>query len=409
MARTVMAEVRKQPHSQAMSSETGVLPSVALDALVANGDLRFDAGQAETARALDGLVTRISSLQAPNLGDRIAGLFGKTSPVMRGLYIHGGVGRGKTMLMDMFFTALDVETGTSSGAAMSGTSSGAAMMGKWRLHFHDFMVLAQDLIHAARKTNTDDPIAAVADQLITRGKVICFDEMEVRDIADAMILARLFTALFERGAIVVSTSNRHADDLYKNGLHRDRFLPFIELLKQRCEMLEIGAGTDWRGTLLAGLPAWFHPNNERAKAALNSSFEQVSAHMIPHEEIVRVAGRDIVFETTAGDVAMVSFAALCDRPLAARDYLAIAGRFTGIVMHDVPAFDEQNEHLARRFMWLIDALYDRGRFFLASSELAVDKLYAGEKWQFEFSRTQSRLREMAGRGKSHIPVSDEHG
>ena len=394
MARTVMAKVEKQPHSQAVP----VLPSAALAALVAKGTLRFDAGQADTARALDGLVDQISSLEAPNLGRRIAGLLGKTAPSMRGLYIYGGVGRGKTMLMDMFFDALDTDTGS---------SSGAAMLGKWRLHFHDFMVLAQDLIHAARKSNPDDPIASVADQLISRGKIICFDEMEVRDIADAMILARLFTALFDRGAIVVTTSNRHADDLYKDGLHRDRFLPFIALLKDRCEMLEIGAGTDWRGTLLAGLPAWFHPNNERARAALNDSFEQISAHMTPREEIVRVAGRDIVFETTAGDVAMVNFNDLCDRPLAARDYLAIAGRFTGIVMHDVPAFNAQNDHLARRFMWLIDALYDRGRFFLASAELSVDALYTGDKWQFEFTRTQSRLREMAARGKSHIEASDK--
>ena len=394
MARTVMAKVEKQPHSQAVP----VLPSAALAALVAKDMLRFDAGQADTARVLDGLIQQISSLEAPNLGHRIAGLLGKTAPSMRGLYIHGGVGRGKTMLMDMFFDALDAD---------NGSSSGAAMLGKWRLHFHDFMVLAQDLIHAARKSNPDDPIASVADQLITRGKIICFDEMEVRDIADAMILARLFTALFDRGAIVVTTSNRHANDLYKDGLHRDRFLPFIALLKDRCAMLEIGAGTDWRGALLAGLPAWFHPNNERARAALNDSFEQISAHMTPHEEIVRVAGRDIVFDTTAGDVAMVSFNDLCDRPLAARDYLAIAGRFTGIVMHDVPAFDAQNDHLARRFMWLIDALYDRGRFFLASAELSVDALYNGDKWQFEFARTQSRLREMAARGKSHIEASDK--
>ena len=394
MARTVMAKVEKQPHSQAVP----VLPSAALAALVAKDMLRFDAGQADTARVLDGLIQQISSLEAPNLGHRIAGLLGKTAPSMRGLYIHGGVGRGKTMLMDMFFDALDAD---------NGSSSGAAMLGKWRLHFHDFMVLAQDLIHAARKSNPDDPIASVADQLITRGKIICFDEMEVRDIADAMILARLFTALFDRGAIVVTTSNRHADDLYKDGLHRDRFLPFIALLKDRCAMLEIGAGTDWRGALLAGLPAWFHPNNERARAALNDSFEQISAHMTPHEEIVRVAGRDIVFDTTAGDVAMVSFNDLCDRPLAARDYLAIAGRFTGIVVHDVPAFDAQNDHLARRFMWLIDALYDRGRFFLASAELSVDALYNGDKWQFEFARTQSRLREMAARGKSHIEASDK--
>jgi cell division protein ZapE len=389
-----MAKVEKQPHSQAVP----VLPSAALAALVAKDTLRFDAGQADTARALDGLIQQISSLEAPNLGRRIAGLFGKAAPSMRGLYIYGGVGRGKTMLMDMFFDALDADTDS---------SSGAAMLGKWRLHFHDFMVLAQDLIHAARKSNPDDPIASVADQLITRGKIICFDEMEVRDIADAMILARLFTALFDRGAIVVTTSNRHADDLYKDGLHRDRFLPFIALLKDRCEMLEIGAGTDWRGALLAGLPAWFHPNNERARAALNDSFEQISAHMTPYKEIVRVAGRDIVFDTTVGDVAMVSFNDLCDRPLAARDYLAIAGRFTGIVMHDVPAFDAQNDHLARRFMWLIDALYDRGRFFLASAELSVDSLYNGDKWQFEFARTQSRLREMAARGKSHIEASDK--
>ena len=393
-------------------------PSQKLAAKIAAKTLHADPAQAAIAIRLDQLIDRLQTAALSHrqwpmvirqilnkiLGRKVSNLFAQMLPPaqapVNGLYIYGGVGRGKTMLMDMFFTALDVE---------NGTSSGAAVMGKWRLHFHDFMVLAQDLIHAARKTNPDDPIAAVADQLITRGKVICFDEMEVRDIADAMILARLFTALFDRGAVVVTTSNRHADDLYKNGLHRDRFMPFIALLKQRCEMLEIGAGTDWRGTLLAGLPAWFHPNNERARAALNSSFEQVSAHMTPHEEIVRVAGRDIQFETTAGDVAMVSFAELCDRPLAARDYLAIAGRFTGIVMHDVPAFDEQNEHLARRFMWLIDALYDRGRFFLASSEKAVDKLYEGEKWQFEFSRTQSRLREMAGRGKSHITASGEHG
>ena len=217
MARTVMAKVEKQPQSQAVP----VLPSVALAALVAKDTLRFDAGQADTARALDGLVHQISSLEAPNLGRRIVGLLGKAAPSMRGLYIHGGVGRGKTMLMDMFFDALDAD---------NGSSSGAAMLGKWRLHFHDFMVLAQDLIHAARKSNPDDPIASVADQLITRGKIICFDEMEVRDIADAMILARLFTALFDRGAIVVTTSNRHADDLYKDGLHRDRFLPFIGLL-----------------------------------------------------------------------------------------------------------------------------------------------------------------------------------
>ncbi len=262
------------------------------------------------------------------------------------------------------------------------------------------MVLAQDNIHAARQADDDDPIEAAAQMLAARGQVICFDEMEVRDIADAMILARLFSSLLARGITVVATSNRHADDLYKDGLHRDRFLPFIELLKSRCDMVELGAGIDWRSTVLASIPTWYHPLNAATKTALDAAFRHVTGDKVVTSETIRVAGRDITIEKVAGDIGYASFASLCDAPLAARDYLAIAGRFAGLVLADIPQFTESNEHLARRFMWLIDALYDRGRFLVASAATDIHDLYAGHQWQFEFDRTASRLGEMVARGQT---------
>ncbi|MDA8874012.1 cell division protein ZapE, partial [Alphaproteobacteria bacterium] len=259
-------------------------------------------------------------------------------------------------------------------------------------------VLAQDVIHQARSTGADDPIEMAAADLARRGAVICFDEMEVRDIADAMILARLFSGMLKRGVIVVATSNRHADDLYKNGLHRDRFLPFIDLLKQRCEMCQLDDGTDWRGAVLADLPAW-HVPSQTARPQLESAFDKLAGGVEITAETIRVAGRDITIERAAGDVGFASFASLCDVPLGARDYLAIAGRFAGLVLSDVPQFTDANENVARRFMWLIDALYDRGRFLIASAEADIGHLYQGHQWQFEFARTASRLGEMAKRGK----------
>jgi cell division protein ZapE len=267
------------------------------------------------------------------------------------------------------------------------------------LHFHDFMVLAQDSIHAARQAGDDDPIEAVAKLLAARGQVLCFDEMEVRDIADAMILARLFSTLLNSGITVLATSNRHADDLYKNGLHRDRFLPFIELLKSRCEMFELAAGIDWRGSVLASMPTWYQPLNAANQQCLEAAFQQLAGDTAMTSETIRVAGRDIIIDKVAVDIGYASFASLCDVPLAARDYLAIAGRFAGLVLADIPQFTESNEHLARRFMWLIDALYDRGRFLVASAVTDIETLYAGHQWQFEFDRTASRLGEMVARGQ----------
>ena len=350
----------------------------ALTARIETGDLSHDAGQMAVAVALDDLITRLANVPKRRW---FTGLSRRAKPVT-GLYIHGGVGRGKTMLMDMFHKAL---------------ASANGEIQPFRLHFHDFMVMAQDAVHAAREAGADDPIAAAADSLAAHGRVMCFDEMEVRDIADAMILARLFTALFDRGVTLVATSNRHADELYKNGLHRDRFLPFIELLKTRCEIREIAAGQDWRASMLASLPAWYVPDDGRAEAALGDTFRQLAGPVPVTSDIVRVAGREIRFDQVAGDVARASFAALCETPLAARDYLAIAGRFAGLIIDHVPALSDVNEASARRFMWLVDALYDRQRFLIASAASEIETLYDGHLFAFEFDRTRSRLGEMTRR------------
>ena len=369
-------------------------PSQQLAARMTNRTLNPDSAQKEVALKLDHLVDRVIATRSPrgfilvaaNVLLRWMGLFHRD--IVKGLYIYGGVGRGKTMLMDMFYESV---------RALRIDEDGVPAI--WRLHFHDFMVLAQDLIHEARQNGADDPIESAAVELAARGIVVCFDEMEVRDIADAMILARLFSGMLDRGVVVVATSNRHADDLYKDGLHRDRFLPFIALLKERCKVCQLNDGTDWRSVELAGMPAWYTPSNAN-RDQLDAAFRQLAGGAVVTDETIRVAGREIIIEKASGDVGFASFASLCDVPLGARDYLAIAGRFAGLVLSDVPKLTDENDHVARRFMWLIDALYDRGRFLIASADADIADLYQGYQWQFEFERTASRLGEMTQRGKS---------
>jgi len=373
-------------------------PSQKLAARIASHTLNSDPAQREVALKLDHLVERLIAARSPrgfvlgaaNLLLRWLRLFHRDT--VKGLYIYGGVGRGKTMLMDMFHESVK---------ALQIDEDGVPAI--WRLHFHDFMVLAQDLIHEARHNGADDPIESAAVELAARGIVVCFDEMEVRDIADAMILARLFSGMLDRGVVVVATSNRHADDLYKDGLHRDRFLPFITLLKERCEMCQLNEGTDWRSVELAGLPAWYTPSHASCDQ-LDAAFGQLAGGVVVTHETIRVAGREIIIEKAAGDIGFASFASLCDVPLGARDYLAIAGRFAGLVLSDVPKFTDENDHVARRFMWLIDALYDRGRFLIASADADIANLYQGYQWQFEFERTASRLGEMTQRGQAQDNV-----
>ena len=368
-------------------------PSQQLAERIANHTLNPDPAQKGIASKLDHLVDRLIAARSPRgfvLGAakvllRRTGLFYRDT--VKGLYIYGGVGRGKTMLMDMFHESVK--------ALRLDEDETPAI---WRLHFHDFMVLAQDLIHEARHNGAEDPIESAAVGLAARGMVVCFDEMEVRDIADAMILARLFSGMLDRGVVVVATSNRHADVLYKDGLHRDRFLPFIALLKERCEVCQLNDGTDWRSVELAGMPAWYTPSHANHDQ-IDAAFGQLAGGAVVTDETIRVAGRNIIIEKTAGDIGFASFASLCDVPLGARDYLAIAGRFAGLVLSDVPTFTNKNDHVARRFMWLIDALYDRGRFLIASADADIADLYQGYQWKFEFERTASRLVEMTQRGK----------
>lgn len=357
-------------------------------ALITNGELVLDEGQALVVEALDNLFHDIAerAQKTPSLWQRLTST-SKPKIAIKGLYLYGGVGRGKSRLMDMFYDCLPVGTGL-------------------RVHFHDFMVLAHDAMNEARQKGADDPIEEGAKSLLkgplsrpqNHPIILCFDEMEVRDIADAMIVKRLFDALFAHQIIVVATSNRHPDDLYKNGLHRDRFLPFIAQIKDKCQVMKIPDGQDWRARLLGTAPRWYvakEPSETTdAVHQMRHLFATVTSQAASESICLKVAGRDIIFDKVAHNIAYVSFDELCAVPLAARDYVAIADRLTGLFVTNIPRLGNDQQNEARRFMWLIDALYDRGRFVVASAAEEMDALYQGDVWAFEFERTLSRLSEM---------------
>ena len=350
-------------------------PLATYQALLDEGSLSADEGQKLVVQALDGLYHNLmATARTPSFWQRLRKA--KHAPAPQGLYIYGGVGRGKSRLMDMFYHCLPEGFGR-------------------RVHFHDFMVMAHDAMNEARVKGAEDPIIAGAQMLMkSEHKVLCFDEMEVRDIADAMIVKRLFDALFAMNITVIATSNRHPDDLYKGGLHRDRFVPFIEKLKQQCDILQIADGADWRARLLGQSPRWYVPCDSDAHDKMAQQFEMVTSAEAVESVCVKVAGREIIFDKVAHNIAFASFDDLCSVPLAARDYVAIADRLTGLFMTDIPQLGDATQNEARRFMWLIDALYDRGRFVVASAAVNMDDLYIGHAWAFEFDRTLSRLSEM---------------
>ena len=343
-----------------------------------DGSITSDAGQADAVMQLDKLAERLSE-RAQNAAKTFgvfSRIFGTSSAdPIKGLYLHGGVGRGKTMLMNLFHEAFP-----------------KSMV--QRLHFHDFMMKAHDAIDAERKSGSEAPIEAAADSLLADGSIICFDEMEVRDIADAMILQRLFSALWERGMVVIATSNRHPDELYKKGLHRDRFLPFIAALQEQAQIHAIADGPDWRHEILSGVASWHVGLSEETESALSAIFDKLARGREAKAETVISAGRPLTLSRAARDVAWCSFDSLCGAPYSARDFLVLADRFAGLILSDVPVMGDPEQNEARRFMWLIDAFYDRGRFLIASAEASVSDIYIGRQWAFEFARTQSRLNEM---------------
>ena len=298
---------------------------------------------------------------------------GSHAPV--GLYLCGPVGRGKSMLMDLFFRSVP-------------------SLRKRRVHFHAFMLEVHDRIERERRAQTDRPIAKVAHDLAAEAALLCFDEFQVEDIADAMILERLFRALFDAGVVVVATSNRAPDELYEHGLQRERFLPFIALLKQKLYVLELDSGRDYRLARLHGKPVYHHPLDAAAHDALEHAFAELTDGASGASATLTVKGRPLVIPRVARGVARFSFEDLCAKPLAAADYLAIADRFAAIIVEGIPRLSPQQRNEARRFNILIDTLYEARTLLIASAEVPPKEIYTAGDGAFEFRRTISRLIEM---------------
>ena len=349
-----------------------------------DGRLEPDPAQADLAETLDDLARRLEGYSpAPPVGFLSRWLGAKPAEPPRGLYIHGEVGRGKTLLMDMFFDAV-------------------AAPAKRRAHFHGFMADVHARVHAWRQmlkrgeVDGDDPIAPVAAALAAEASVLCFDEFAVRDIADAMILARLFGALFAAGVVVVATSNVAPDDLYKDGLNRALFLPFLRLLGERMEVFELGARTDYRLQKLRRAPVYHHPADAAAEAAMNETFLRIVGQPAGPRLDLPLLGRTLTVPQAIAGVARFTFADLCRRPLGAPDFLEIAHEFHTVFVDRVPVLKATDRNEAKRFITFIDALYDAKVKLIASAAAEPEVLGAALEGaeKFEFARTASRLIEM---------------
>lgn len=356
------------------------------EALVAEGEIERDPAQTEVVAALDRLNERLAETGPASKKSALGWLFGKRKGAgepVRGLYVWGKVGRGKTMLMDLFF---DI----------------AVTRKKRRVHFHEFMADVHERVHAARaairdgKISGDDPIPPVAADLAEATRLLCFDEFAVTDIADAMILGRLFTRLFELGVVVVATSNVDPDDLYKDGLNRGHFMGFVELLKTRVDVICLDARTDYRMEKLAGAPLYLTPLGEEADKAVDSLWRKLTHGLPAHREELEVKGRVIPVERTAAGVAAFPFKELCEQPLGAADYQRLAHSYHTFVIENVPVMDLPQRNAAKRFINLIDTLYNTRNKLVISAETEPDGLYVATSGteSFEFARTVSRLTEM---------------
>lgn len=352
------------------------------------GEVRRDPAQIAVVDALDNLIVEIADKRLAAKSSSLGWLFArkrKPQPVT-GLYIHGSVGRGKTMLMDMFFERLPVRR-------------------KRRAHFNDFMADVHDRIQAHRTllknggTKETDPIPPVARALAEQAWVLCFDEFTVTDIADAMVLSRLFSSLFDAGVVLVATSNVVPRELYRDGLNRALFEPFIGILERNCRVIALDGPTDYRHEKLEQMPVYISPLGPDADRLMDAAWEAATAGLDTHPVTLPVKGRELSVSRAAGRAARFTFDELCARPLGARDYLAIAARFDTLFVDGIPVMAASKRNEAKRFILLVDTLYDQHLRLVASAEAAPEALYGGRTGTeaFEFARTASRLTEMQSR------------
>ena len=356
-----------------------------LKALAEAGELQADPAQMTVAARLDKILAALGDSRAAAKSSALGWLFGKRKREKppRGLYVHGSVGRGKTMLMDMFFAMAPVER-------------------KRRAHFHEFMADVHARIHAHRlklkagETKQADPVPPVAAALYAEAELLCFDEFTVTDIADAMILARLFGELFSLGCVLVATSNVEPDNLYRDGLNRGLFLPFVKLLKEHVDVVSLDSPTDYRMEKLDALPVYLTPLNAETDAAMDRAWATATeGHRIASTEIDRM-GRSIAVKRAAGRAARFTFAELCEQPLGAADYLALVERFDVLFLDRIPLLSPERRNETKRFIILVDALYDARARLIASAAAMPEELLTERRGTegFEFDRTISRLFEM---------------
>ncbi len=376
-----------------MSSLDGLSPFRTVreeyDHLESTGAIRTDAEQRAIVDALDGLIAELASKRLATKSSALGWLFGKkrkTHEPVKGIYLYGSVGRGKTMLMDIFFARVPVKR-------------------KRRAHFNDFMADAHDRIQRHREavkrgeTTETDPIPPVARALASEAWVLCFDEFTVTDIADAMVLSRLFSALFAEGVVLVATSNVAPRDLYRDGLNRQLFLPFVDILERNVAVMTLDGPTDYRREKLDQIPVYLTPPGAETDRRMDEAWKTVLEGRAEHSTAIALKGREIAIPRACGAAARFTFADLCEKPLSARDYLAIASRFDTIFLDHIPVMGQERRNEAKRFILLVDTLYDQRMRLVASAEVQPEALYRGRVGAeaFEFARTASRLTEMQSR------------
>lgn len=353
-------------------------PQQLYDQRIADGALKADPQQAQVVEALQRLYQNILSVKPQSRWPFAR----KRSCTLHenGIYLYGGVGRGKSMLMDLFFASLP------------------ASIPKQRVHFHAFMLGLHDWLHKARTQRKgsapDDLLLEFASHLSKQTRILCFDEFHVTDVADAMLLGRLFSALWDRGVITIATSNWPPAQLYKDGLQRELFLPFIATLQQRLQVIALESDTDYRLNRLRGMPVYYAPLGPATRDRLQHAWDDLTGHAVPEPYALPLAGREWLIARTANGVAWLDFADACGQARGAADYLALAMHFRVIIVDQIPLLTENLRNEAKRFITLIDALYEARTKCIFGAESVPEKLFSTTSHAFEFTRTISRLQEM---------------